>query len=279
MTVGALIRASGLPSLEAEVLAAAAVERNRAWIIAHSDEKLTREQCVLISDFFDRRCAGEPVAYITGMREFFGRNFKVTPAVLIPRPATEELVQVALSFLKSPQAERSEADSGIVIVSHVLRPEWNPHIVVDIGTGSGCIAITLALERPDIQVIATDVSAEALNVARENAALHHVADRVSFVEGKGLDPVQDLHEPFLLVSNPPYIPEGRTLQREVVEFEPPQALFAGKDGMVVLRRILTQAQAHPCCTGVIVECQTDQAHIVPRPGHADRRRRDTSSSV
>lgn len=261
MTIGELIRASGLPSLEAEVLAAAALKRNRAWIIAHDEDKLTQEQCVPIFDFFDRRRAGEPVAYITGMREFFGRNFNVSPAVLIPRPATEELVRAALTYLDRPETLQREADAGIVIVSHVLRPHLHPRIVVDTGTGSGCIAITLALERPEIQVIATDISAEALAVARENTVLHHVADRVSFLKGKDLDPVQDLKEPFLLVSNPPYIPAGRVLQREVMAFEPPQALFGGEDGADMLRRISDQARQHPFCAGIVVECEADQQEI------------------
>jgi len=262
MTIGELIRASGLSSLEAEVLAAAALKRNRAWIIAHGEKKPTQKQCAQISVYFDRRRAGEPVAYITGSREFFGRDFSVTPAVLIPRPATEELVRVALSFLDHPRTESVKADSGIVIVSRVLRPKLHPRVVVDTGTGSGCIAITLALERPDIQVIATDISAEALNVARANADLHHVTDRVSFLEGKDLDPVQDLKEPFLLVSNPPYIPEDRVLQREVAEFEPKLSLFGGEDGVDMLRRISAQARQHPCCAGMVFECEREQAEVL-----------------
>jgi len=261
MTIGELIRASGLPRLEAEVLAAAALKRNRAWIIAHGEEKLAQQQCDSISGFFDRRRAGEPVAYITGMREFFGRDFRVTPAVLIPRPATEELVHAALAFLDRPETLQREADAGIVIVSHVLRPELHPHVVVDVGTGSGCIAITLALERPEIQFIATDVSDDALTVARANADLHHVAGRVSFLKGKDLDPLQDLKEPFLLVSNPPYIPVGRVLQREVMAFEPSQALFGGEDGADMLRRISDQAMQHPFCAGIVIECEAGQQEI------------------
>ncbi len=262
MTIGELIRASGLPPLEAEVLAAAALKRNRAWIIAHGEEQLAQEQCAQIIHFFDRRRTGEPVAYITGMREFFGRDFRVTPAVLIPRPATEELVRAALAFLAHPGAAVREADAGIVIVSQVLRPHLHPRVIVDTGTGSGCIAITLALERPDMQVIATDVSAEALSVARRNADLHRITDCVSFLEGKDLDPVRDLKEPFLLVSNPPYIPDGRTLQREVVEFEPKLSLYGGKDGTDVLQRVTAQAREHPCCAGIVLECEADQQGFI-----------------
>ncbi|MDO8468754.1 MAG: peptide chain release factor N(5)-glutamine methyltransferase [Candidatus Peribacter sp.] len=262
MTIGALIRASGLPGLEAEVLMASALQKDRTWIVAHGGEQPTQAEHALIAHYFDRRRAGEPVAYITGSREFFGRDFRVTPSVLIPRPATEELVRGALSFLDHPRTETIDADSGISIVARALRPELSPQTVVDIGTGSGCIAITLALERPEIQVMATDVSGAALAVARENAVLHSVADRVSFLQGKDLDPVRDLAEPFLLVSNPPYVPDDRVLQREVAEFEPAQALFGGEDGADVMRCLSVQAREHPFCTGMIMECQTDQREIL-----------------
>jgi len=262
MTIGELIRASGLPGLEAEVLAAAALEQNRAWIIAHDGEKPSQAEHALIADFFGRRRAGEPVAYITGSREFFGRDFKVTPSVLIPRPATEELVRAALAFLTKPETAVREADAGIVVVSRVLRPELHPCVIVDVGTGSGCIAITLALECAQIRMIASDVSAQALAVARQNAALHHVADRVRFLQGPDLEPARNLREPFLLVSNPPYIPSGRVLQREVIEHEPQQALFGGEDGADVIRCLSAQAQNHPFCAGMIMECQADQREIL-----------------
>jgi len=262
MTIRALIRASGLPPLEAEVLVVAALQHNRAWFIAHGEEQPSREQCAAISSFFNRRRAGEPVAYITGERDFFGRSFRVTPAVLIPRPATEELVRAACAFLDHAADAVHPADSGIVILSKVLRPSLVPSVLVDIGTGSGCIAVTLALERPDLQVIATDIRGDALAVARANADLHHVADRVRFLKGEDLDPIADLREPFLLVSNPPYIPEGRTLQREVVAFEPPQSLFGGKDGTDVLQRLVTQAREHPFCAGIVLECESDQQKIL-----------------
>ena len=261
MTIGELIRASGLPPLEAEVLAAAALKRNRTWIIAHGGEQPTQAEHALIADFFARRRACEPVAYITGLREFFGRDFKVTSSVLIPRPATEELVRAALAFLTRHETTVREADAGIVIVSRSFRPLL-PRVVVDIGTGSGCIAITLALECPELKVIATDVSAEALNIAHINADLHHVADRIRFLQGPDLEPVRDLKESFLLVANPPYIPVGRVLQREVVDHEPEQALFGGADGAEVLRRLSVQTQEHPYCAGIVLECEREQAKVL-----------------
>lgn len=258
MTVEALLVGSGLPRLEAEMIAAAVIGRERTWIVAHGQEETPEAKRATVEQMFLRRRNGEPVAYIIGEREFYGRKFAVSPAVLIPRPATECVVESALAFLDRPREECREADAGIVVLSFILRSGLSPRTVVDLGTGSGCIAITLALERPQIHVIATDVSAQALSVARENAELHHVADRVRFLQGEDLRPVQDLREPFLLVSNPPYIPTGQMLQREVMEHEPKRALFGGEDGADVIRRLYTQAQEHPFCAGVVIECQTDQ---------------------
>lgn len=262
MTIDTLIRESGLPLLEAEVLTSAALQRDRTWVIAHGGGALPQEQRDRILDSFDRRRRGEPVAYIIGEREFFGRNFRVTPAVLIPRPSTEELVRSALAFIDHSRTSLEEADAGIAVLSKTLRPELQPGIVVDIGTGSGCIAVTLALERPRLTVIATDTNAEALTVARGNADDLHVADRVRFLQGEDLRPVKDLQKPFLLVSNPPYIPEGRVLQREVMEYEPRGALFGGEDGMDVLRQLYTQAREHPFCAGVVFECELKQAEAL-----------------
>ncbi|MDD5041461.1 MAG: peptide chain release factor N(5)-glutamine methyltransferase [Candidatus Peribacteraceae bacterium] len=259
MTIDALMHASDLPRLEAEVLMSRALNRDRTWLLAHGDEEVRGHDREVIEDWCTRRLKGEPVAYITGEREFFGRTFRVTPAVMIPRPSTEELVRSAREFLDHPQPFIREADAGIVIVSRVLRPSFLPQRIVDVGTGSGCIAVTLALECPELKVIATDVSAEALNIARENATLHHVDDRVRFFQGTDLEPVRDLQEPFLLVANPPYIPDGTVLEHQVADYEPHAALFAGSDGGDVLRILLRQAREHPFCAGIVCECQTNQS--------------------
>lgn len=267
MTIEALLVGSGLPRLEAEMLLAAALEKDRTWIIAHGGEAIPEAEREAAEGMFRRRRQGEPVAYIIGEREFYGRNFIVSPAVLIPRPSTEHLVQMALQYLDQPRDEIKAADAGIVVVSRVLHPQF-PQIrtVVDVGTGSGCIAITLALERPEVRVMATDVSESALQVARQNAKFHGVRDRVEFRSGSGVLPVQDVEEPFLLVSNPPYIPEGTVLPREVADYEPREALFAGKDGMDVLRPLVEQAIHHPFCAGFVVECMTGQADLVKGVG-------------
>ncbi len=258
MTIDALIAASALPRIEAELLVATAMKQNRTWVFAHGDVSVPSDVQNIIENCFARRRVGEPVAYIIGEREFFGRTFGVTPAVLIPRPATEQLVERALEYLAHPHDTCTPADAGISIVSKVLRPGLHPAVVVDCGTGSGCIAITLALECGELQIIATDNSSAALEVARQNAERHGVADRIDVRQGDGLAPVTDLQQPFLLVTNPPYIPAGAVLERQVADFEPAQALFAGKDGADVLRKFLVQAQIHPFCAGCVFECQTNQ---------------------
>jgi len=190
-----------------------------------------------------RRMTHEPVAYITGVREFYGREFMVTRAVLIPRPETEGVVEaVPPGVLANPSAGQP--------------------VALDIGTGSGCLAITLALEHPDVQVIATDVSREALSMARENAQ-RLGADRVEFLESAlvppGLPPLD------LIVTNPPYVPEGdrESLSPDVRDFEPAQALFAGEDGLDVIRALLPQARAALKPGGALVmEIGAGQAGIV-----------------
>lgn len=170
-----------------------------------------------------RRMTHEPVAYITGVREFYGREFMVTRAVLIPRPETEGVIEAVPPGLLAENASGS-------------------FVALDIGTGSGCLAITLALEHPAARVIATDLSRDALAIAAENAE-RLGADRVEFVETSlipaGLPPLD------LIVTNPPYVPERdrESLSPDVRDFEPALALFAGEDGLEVIRALLPQARA------------------------------------
>ena len=205
MTIAELLSASGLPNLESELLAAFALRQERTWVIAHASDDLTSENIERCQGLFNRRRNGEPLAYITGTKEFYGREFRVTPAVLIPRQSTEILIDQALSFNRHPENSTVEADSGISIMSRMFHDFQQPSIVVDIGTGSGIIAITLALERPDLSLIATDISGAALRVARQNAADFGVINRIDFRKGSMLDPLNDLDEPFLIFANPPYI--------------------------------------------------------------------------
>jgi release factor glutamine methyltransferase len=191
-----------------------------------------------------RRCRREPLAYILGEREFYGRAFFVTPAVLIPRPETELVVDEALTIIRSgtgrppsPPASARQAPPSPPASARQARHL----IVVDIGTGSGCLAITIALECPDVRVIAVDTSAAALEVARENARRHGVADRIEFRQGDLLPPLTDPVD--LVVSNPPYVPERDrpSIAPEVAGYEPAGALFAGADGLDVVRALIPAA--------------------------------------
>jgi len=216
--------------IEALALAAHALEANRAWLVAHGRDRLAGELQEKAEALFCRREAGEPVAYIVGTREFYGRPFRVTPATLIPRPETEHLVEAALARL--PPLCPGPLPGG----------EGERIKVLDLGTGSGCIAITLKLERPDLAVTAVDVSAEALRVARGNAAALDAevewleSDLYAALGGRQFD---------LIASNPPYIPEADShLGQGDLRFEPPGALASGPDGLDALRAIVREGRAH-----------------------------------
>lgn len=217
-------------ALDAEVLARHVLGWDRARWLAESRSAPPAGFLPAFSSLIDRRSNGEPIAYITGTREFWGLDFAVTPAVLIPRPETELLVQEALEGI-----DRGGAST-----------------VADVGTGSGCVAVAIAHERPHVRVIATDISGDALDVARANAARHGVADRIDFRHTSALNRVGPVD---LIVSNPPYISraEARTLMRDVVDFEPHSALFAGGGGLDVMRAILADAAARRPVPPVLLE--------------------------
>jgi release factor glutamine methyltransferase len=207
------------PRLTAEVLLAHLLRRERGFLYAHPEQELTPGEAAAFTALLQRRAAGEPLQYLTGVQEFHGRPFAVSPAVLIPRPETELVVAAALDLL----------------------PLAAPARVVDVGTGSGCIAVTLALERPCATVIATDISPAALALARRNAAA--LGARVEFVES---DLLAAAPGPFdLVISNPPYIAEGDwpALKREVRDHEPRTALLAGLAGTEIYARLIPQAHA------------------------------------
>jgi release factor glutamine methyltransferase len=178
-----------------------------------------------------RRAAREPLPYITGRREFWDLTFEVSPAVLIPRPETELIVEAALELFPSPTAALT---------------------VVDACTGSGVVAIALARERPGARIVATDISSEALEVARRNAVRHGAAERVVFVCGDLLDPITSAVD--LIVCNPPYVAEVSRpgLQPEVRDHEPPVALFGGRDGLRLLERLVAKAPARLRSGGYLV---------------------------
>ncbi len=255
MNVSSALSGSNLPAADAEVLLSRILNHDRSWLLAHGDEELRAESWSAFTQWVDRRRKHEPVAYIIGEQEFYGRPFTVDKRVLIPRPATEGVVRSALSMLSGGGDSREVVDEGIVVTAKRIEKSEKRKVttVVDIGTGSGCIAITLAQERPDLRIIATDISQDALEVAKINARRHGVMDRITFKQGSGLDPVQDLKEPFLLVSNPPYIPSGNDLMRDVKDFEPHVALFGGSDGNGIAQMLIKATQDHPFCTGWVME--------------------------
>lgn len=228
------------PRLDAELLVASALGIDRIGLYLDLNRPLQEEERSAIRPLMKRRRNREPVAYILGYRDFFGRRFEVTPDVLIPRPDTETLVEHALAQIS--------VDA--------------PCRVLDVGTGSGAIAVTLAAERPAARITATDISEAALQVARRNAVVHGVGDRIVFEQ---VDLLQGAGQYDVIVSNPPYIasPELEKLQDEVRMYEPEIALLAGEDGLDVVRRLLelSKTAAH-AGAHILIEVGAEQAASV-----------------
>ncbi len=217
MNYAEFFRQSGLDRSDTLALFTHATGLTRAWLIAHDRDEISPEHLANLQALIARRQAGEPVAYIVGYREFYGRDFAVNPAVLIPRPDTELLVELALA--RAPQNAR----------------------VIDLGTGSGCIPVTLKLERPDLELSALDLSPAALETARGNA--ERVGAAVRFLQSDWLAAVSN--ESFdLIVSNPPYIHrDDAHLAKGDLRFEPRSALTDEEDGLAHLRHIVSTARA------------------------------------
>ena len=231
-----LIASSGIDASEARSLLAFVLDATREALIARPQRAVEPDAMAHFGDLCARRARGEPVAYLLGQREFFGRLFRVDRSVLIPRPETESLVDAALRQLQGVPAPR----------------------VLDLGTGSGCIAITLALERPDAQVWATDISQPALEVARGNAAA--LSARVSFLCGRWFAPLRGRFE--LIVANPPYVAEGDPHLAELL-CEPREALTDGADGLSCLVQIMSDAPKYLARGGaLLVEHGYDQGAAV-----------------
>jgi release factor glutamine methyltransferase len=235
-------RGSTSPRLDAELLLGRVLKLDRVGLLIDADRPLAKAELSQYRDLYQRRRAGEPVAYLLGVREFYGRPFRVDRRVLIPRPDTETLVEVAL-----------ERTRHISLSARAL----------DLCTGSGCVAISLALERPTTRVLAADISPDALAVAEENA-IRLGAYNAGFV-------LSDLFAAFararfdLITANPPYITEGElpTLAVDIRGYEPTLALTGGPDGLDVLRRITAEAPARLDEGGVLaVEIGADQGEAV-----------------
>jgi release factor glutamine methyltransferase len=237
----ARLREAQVPShtLAAELLLMHVLGCDRTRLYAHSERTLEAHESARYFDLVARRSAGTPTQYLTGKQEFWGLEFEVGPGVLIPRPETEHVVEVALARLGPAHAgsklRRAQADA--------------PLRLADVGTGSGCLAVALARELPQARVWATDISPQALEFARRNAARHGVEGRIQFLEANLLTPFlpggnEAAAAPFdLIVSNPPYVARDAAAQlpREVREHEPAEALFGGKEGDAFYGELLEQA--------------------------------------
>lgn len=226
-----------IPAAEARLLLGWLLGRNRAWLEAHRDDALDPRQAFDFAALAARRAAGEPVAYIVGRREFYGRDFEVTPAVLIPRPETELLVERALAKVSGGGTPR----------------------ILDLGAGSGCVAVTLALETGG-DVTAVDLSAEALAVARRNAG--RLGAAVRFLQSDWFAAVSGKFD--LIVGNPPYIAAGDPhLAEGDLRFEPALALACGADGLDAIRRIVADAPRFLAAGGwLLFEHGYDQGEAV-----------------
>ncbi len=214
----------GSPRLNAEVLLMFTLGVDRAYLYAHPDRDLTDAESSRYQEALDQRSRGIPSQYITGHQEFWGLDLIVTPAVLIPRPETEHLVETTLDLVRKQSIDRPR--------------------IIDVGTGSGCIALALAHELPHADIHAVDVSPDALEIARANAARLQMADRIRFAESDLLSAYISQPEQFdFVVSNPPYVGECEAdkVQREVKKFEPRVAVFGGYEGTDIIRRLIPQA--------------------------------------
>ena len=233
-------------TLAAEMLLLHTLGRDRTWLYSNPEEEVSPEQLSLFLSLVARRAHGEPVQHLTGKQEFWGLEFEVTPDVLIPRPETEHLIEVALDRLAvcELRAGRKQTLTGEGVT------------IADIGTGSGCIAIALAKALPGANIYATDVSPAALTVARRNAVRHHFCDRIHFLESKLLDRLarERQHSLDLVVSNPPYIGrrESAGLEREVRDHEPHSALFGGEEGYELYAPLIAQAAQFLRPGGILV---------------------------
>ena len=229
---------------DAELLLLHTLQIPRTILIAHPDDELSASQRASYEGSIARRLRHEPVQYITGLQEFYGLTLKVTPAVLIPRPETEHLVEAILKFL----------------------PANKPLRIADIGTGSGAIAIALAAHLPQAEITGLDISPEALAVAATNARHHNLADRIRFLQSDLLSALDCEAGTFdAIVSNPPYVAETERhiLHPQVRDHEPATALFAGETGIDIYRRLIPQAQSALKPNGLLaLEIGHDQQNAI-----------------
>jgi release factor glutamine methyltransferase len=242
-----VLESAGVPEArrEAGSLLSFVLGKDRTFLISHADDRVSDDSLDRFRELVERRAAGEPLQYITGVQDFFGREFRITPDVLIPRPETELLVEAAIEVAGGQNA--------------------NPYLC-DIGTGSGCIAVTLLCEMPNSRAVAVDKSAAALEIAKLNAQELFVVERALFVVSDCFNSLVGQDYQFdLVVSNPPYVAAAVVagLQREVRDHEPLVALSPGPDGLSIIRRLLEDSPAFLKSGGhMIMEIGFDQGEVV-----------------
>ena len=265
---------------EAALLLAHTMDVPRAWLIAHGEDEVDETRRVAFDDLISRRARGEPVAYLTGRRGFHSLELHVTPHVLIPRPETELLAELALARIPS-ETKRSCSPDGVKRNpgqiaadspdSAALHPGYK---IADLGTGSGAIALAIAHARPRAHVIATDASEAALNVARDNAQRLGLRN-IEFLQGDWCAALGEMRDFDLIVSNPPYVAENDPhLGEGDLRFEPRAALVSGSDGLDAIRTIVRDARAHLCEGGwLLFEHGHDQGEaaraLLMQNGYAD----------
>ncbi len=221
MTIKEILKQSKIKGVETEILLSAVLKKDRSFINAFPETILSKVQENRVNDFIDRRTKNEPIPYILGFKEFYGLKFLVNQDVLIPRPETEKLVEQ--------------------ILNHTSKERHQNLTVADVGTGSGCIAITLAIKNPKLHIIATDTSSQALAVAIKNAKLHQVENRIKFIESNLLEKVNEKMD--VVATNLPYIPTSNweRLPAEIKYFEPRLALDSGKSAYILYHLLFEEA--------------------------------------
>ncbi len=232
-----LSSSSETANLDVQLLAAHILGHSRTWVVAHPEYKLNPEQLSSMEQSFERLLSGEPLPYLLGEWEFYGRKLFISPDVLIPRPETELLVEEALTW---------------------LRDHPNSSLTADVGSGSGCIAVSLAAQMKSLRMIATDISSAALAVARRNFVRHKVENRVLLVQCDLLTPFRGQFD--LICANLPYIPSQRLPSLNVARHEPVLALDGGSDGFLLIQRLLVQCQKLLSENGLLL-FEIDETHI------------------
>lgn len=228
------------PAIEVRTIASFVLQKPGEWIIAHPQTVLSEIQLETLEKAIARLIYGEPLAYITGRRSFYGLDLMVDKRVLVPRPETELLVELAIDWLQSKPGRTR---------------------VADIGTGSGAIAIALANQIPELAITAVDSSSSALEVARANAALCHLDDRVEFLQNDLLDGVSEKFD--LILANLPYIPSSTVNELAVIKHEPRSALDGGPDGISIIERLIKTSKKNLALNGcIILEIQYNQGNRV-----------------